>query len=57
VDKEAHHLSFACFYNPLAQMVHLALLNEAGNHLSPLEQEEWVTYIPWEMYGIKTVYP
>lgn len=55
VDKGAQQLSFACFYNPLACEIQLALLDEGGTRLTPLNQEEWVTYIPWEMYGIKSL--
>lgn len=52
-DKGARHLVFACFYNPLSQAVELATLDEEGRRLAALNQDEWVTYIPWEMYGVK----
>ncbi len=53
IDQGARHIYFACFSDPVSNTLQLASVNEEGNELQALDQNEWVAYVPWEMYGVK----
>lgn len=53
VDQGVQHIYFSCFFNPLTKTLQLGTQDEDGNRLQALDQEEWVAYVPWEMYGVK----
>lgn len=53
VDQGVKHIYFSCFFDPLTKTLQLGTQDEDGNRLRALDQDEWVAYVPWEMYGIK----
>lgn len=53
VDEGVKHIYFACFFDPVTKSIQLGSMNEDGQGLRPQDQDEWVTYVPWEMYGVK----
>lgn len=53
LDRGARHLYFACFFDPVTQSLQLGTIDEDGKELLALDQNEWVAYVPWEMYGVK----
>lgn len=53
VDQGVKHIYFACFFDPVTNSILLGTMNEDGQGLRPQDQDEWVTYVPWEMYGVK----
>lgn len=53
VAEGVRHIYFACFFDPVSNTLQLGTLDEDGTGLNPLDQDEWVTYVPWEMYGVK----
>jgi hypothetical protein len=53
VDEGEKHIYFACFFDPVTNSIQLGTMDEDGQALRPQDQEEWVTYVPWEMYGVK----
>lgn len=53
VDQGVRHIYFSCFFDPLTKSLQLGTQDEDGSHLQAVDQEEWVVYVPWEMYGVK----
>lgn len=53
VNEGVRHIYFACFFDPLTKTLQLATQDEGGNRTQAVDQNEWVAYVPWEMYGVK----
>jgi len=53
VHQGVRHVYFACFFDPIANAVSLCTIDEDGNNLRPIDQDKWVTNVPWELYGVK----
>ncbi|MEI8365099.1 MAG: hypothetical protein WCF65_01655 [Parachlamydiaceae bacterium] len=52
-DEDVNPIHLACFFDPVAKVVSLCILDEDGGNLRPQEQDQWMIHIPWESYGIK----
>lgn len=54
IDERADmNIYFMCFYNPISQEVDMCSIDENNQRFSMLNQNEYVNYVPWTMYGVE----
>jgi len=51
-EEEAKPLHFVCFFDPVTNALQLGMIHDDSKRFEALDQSEWASYVPWEMYGI-----